>query len=101
MDNVNYTKASARPTPATQFKLEPDSGIPATPPSEVLSELDQVQRVAAQLREKGLDIRFDWTGGRDVAAQVIDASGKVVREIPVAEALSLLTGELPATDIKA
>jgi hypothetical protein len=65
-----------------------------TPPADALRMLDHAQGVLAQLREKGLDLRYDVDmKSRQVKAQLVDGAGKVVRELPATKALELLAGK--------
>jgi hypothetical protein len=95
LGNVNQTATARTETSKTGFHVPAAAGIPPTPPPEVLQALDTVQKVAGELRARGLDVRFDRTGDRDVTAKVVDAKGNVVRDIPVVEALDVLSGEKP------
>src|SRR3954454_15288440 len=99
LGNVNQTATARTEPPKTGFHMPAADGIPPSPPPEVLQALDSGQRVARGLRARGLDVRFDRTGDRDVTAQVVDANGNVVRITPVVEALDVLAGEKPLTDI--
>jgi hypothetical protein len=97
VQNTGTTNKTSAPQRAEQaaapFSVPADSGIPATPPAEVLRALDNVQRVASALNQRGLEIRFDRTDAQDVSAKVVDVNGRVVRDIPVNHALDVLAGE--------
>jgi hypothetical protein len=87
---------------AARFSLAPsDTGIPATPPPEVLQALDRVQRVARELRSQGLDVRFGIDETQGAKVQIVDAEGNVVRDVPVVQALDLLSGDQPLADLRA
>lgn len=82
------------------FSLPTDNGIPPTPPPEVLQALDRVQRVASELQARGLDVRFDVDETQHARVQVVDKTGSVIREIPVARALDLLSGDHPLGELR-
>jgi uncharacterized FlaG/YvyC family protein len=88
---------------AKVFSLVPnDMSIPATPPNEVLQALGRVQRVAKELRDQGLDVRFRVDDDSQKAkVQVVDSGGNVVRDIPVVQALDLLSGDQPLGNLRA
>jgi hypothetical protein len=88
-------------TNKTAFSLPVDGGIPPTPPAEVLRALDRVQRVAGELQARGLDVRFDVDATERARVQVVDSKGGLVREIPVARALDLLSGDRPLGELTA
>jgi hypothetical protein len=82
------------------FSLPVDSGIPSAPPPEVLQALDRVQRVADELQARGLGVRFDVDETARARVRVVDSAGGLVREIPVARALDLLSGDRPLGDLQ-
>jgi hypothetical protein len=99
-----HQAAAARRAQSTEkpaFKLPVDSGIPPTPPAEVLQALDRVQKVAGELQARGLGVRFDVDETQRARVQVVDAQGGVVRQVPVVRALELLSGEGPLTELTA
>jgi hypothetical protein len=88
--------------------LSSDLAVETAPPPDLLLALDRAAKVAAELAARRLSVRFE-TGPSDtrgechlagahaaVRAHVIDADGNVVRQLPVAEALELLSGLDPA-----
>jgi hypothetical protein len=94
---VNTIRSAQKPQTAATFHLSrPVGGIPPAPPADALAALDRAARVAAQLKERGLGVHFDVADGGKVTAQVVDAGGAVVRQIPVASALDLLSGDGPS-----
>ena len=92
-------RAQAGATQKAAFSLPIDTGIPASPPPEVLQALDRVQRVAHELHARGLGVNFDVDETQRARVRVVDAQGGVVREIPVARALDLLSGDQPLPDL--
>ena len=60
------------------------------PPPEVLAALDGAARVHEELHSHGLSVSFDVQPEGDVRVSVLDASGKVVRDLAPAHALALL-----------
>jgi hypothetical protein len=75
------------------FSLAPTGDVPASPPAEVLAGLDGAARVEQQLRERGLRVAFELQPEGDVRVSVVDTAGTVVRELPPAHALDLLSDE--------
>ena len=76
---------------------EPDFGFPAAPPPDALAELDKAARVLDELRTKKVDLHFEVAEGDDrIHVQVRDASGTVLREIPVTKMLDVLAGDTKA-----
>jgi uncharacterized FlaG/YvyC family protein len=67
----------------------------------VLQALGRVQRVAQELRDQGLDVRFRVDDTQNAKVQVVDSGGNVVRDIPVVQALDLLSGDQPLGDLRA
>ena len=61
-------------------------------PPPLLHALDRAAEVAAELEARRLSVHFATGEDSRVRAQVIDADGNVVRELPVSEALRLLSG---------
>jgi hypothetical protein len=77
--------------------LDPATGLPSSPPAEVLAALDRAAKVAHELRSRRLDVQFDAPGGGPVRVKVVDDAGRVLHTIPVARALDLLSGDGPVT----
>ena len=77
--------------------LDPAKGIPASPPPDALFALDRAAKVANDLRDRRLDVRFATPPQGPVYAKIVDDGGNVVREISIARALDLLSGDGPAT----
>ena len=89
---------TARPAAADKaFTLDPAKEIPASPPPDALLALDRAAKVANDLGEQRLDVRFATPPEGPVYAKIVDAGGNVVREISIARALDLLSGEGPPT----
>jgi hypothetical protein len=64
---------------------------PLLPPA-LLHALDRAAEVAAELEARRLSVHFATGEDSRVRAQVVDADGNVIRELPVGEALRLLSG---------
>jgi hypothetical protein len=75
------------------FSVATTGDVPASPPAEVLDGLDGAARVEQQLKERGLRVAFEIQPQGDVRVSVVDTSGAVVRELPPAHALDLLSDE--------
>jgi hypothetical protein len=86
---------------AGAFKLKAVSGVPATPPAEVLNALDGAQRVDAELSSRGLSVSFDVQPGGDVRVRVLDRSGATVRDLAPSEALDAISGSTPLATLTA
>jgi flagellar protein FlaG len=71
-------------------------GVPATPPPEVLQQIDAAGRRAAELAAQHRELHFekDPTSGR-VIVQVRDLDGNVLRTIPPSRALEVMSGAAP------
>jgi hypothetical protein len=68
------------------------SGLAPAPPPGLLRALDRAAKVAAELDARRLSVRFATGADSRVQAQIIDAEGNVLRQLPVAQALELLSG---------
>lgn len=77
--------------------LRPSRGVPPALPAALLSALDQAAEVAADLEARRLSVHFAEGADSRVRAQVIDADGNVIRQLPIGEALRLLSGHWPAS----
>lgn len=84
------------PKPATQTQhVSPAvrvETIPASPPPDVLEQMQAAAQVAEQLRAQERELHFEPTGSGRVVIQVRDLDGKVIRTVPPAEALSIAAG---------
>ena len=83
---------------AAQFALPASKGevaadIPATPPPDVLREVEAAGRRAEKLWNARRELHFDVDedSGR-VVIQVRDLEGHVIRTIPPSEALDIMSG---------
>src|SRR4051794_30811708 len=106
IDPVNKTGVQpVREVPRTEpVRVNPQnvpaqvaSGIPASPPREVLTALDEGARVMKELSDARVDLHFevehDKQTGKRVRIQVRESDGNVVREIPTGKLLDMLAGE--------
>jgi flagellar protein FlaG len=68
-------------------------GVPATPPPDVMKEVEAAGRRAAELAAQHRELHFekDATSGR-VIVQVRDLDGNVLRTIPPSRALEVMSG---------
>jgi uncharacterized FlaG/YvyC family protein len=82
---------AARSTTAT-FAGELDAAIPATPPAEVLADLDKAGRVLNELSDKNVKVRFDIDEAQRVQVTMTDEHGNVLRKIPATGLLDALAG---------
>lgn len=99
---VQRTNPVQRTTPAAptakgdpvEKALDP---FPATPPAEVLESLDHAQRVLSDLDARQVSLQFSVDpGSSHIRVKVMDAEGKVIREVPATQALEVLSGERSA-----
>jgi hypothetical protein len=86
---------------AGAFKLRAVSGVPATPPAEVLNALDSAQRVDHELRSRGLSVSFDTQADGGVRVSVVDSDGQVVRDLAPSAALDAISGSSPLATLTA
>jgi hypothetical protein len=71
-----------------------DVTVPATPPREVLDEVDKASEIAHKLAADNRELHFEMDEkSKRVIIQVKDLDGKVIRTIPPSEALSVMSGE--------
>ena len=68
------------------------STLPASPPNEVLEQMHEAGRVAAELRSQQRELHFEPTDSGRVIVQVRDLDGNVIRTIPPARALEIAAG---------
>lgn len=79
----------ASPTTGTQ----PDGDIPATPPADVLAELDRAAQVLHELSRRNVNLHFEVDQqSKQIHVQVLDGEGRVVREIPPKRLLDVFSG---------
>jgi hypothetical protein len=93
--------AEAAENSRAAFLRPSEAGLAPAPPPGLLRALDRAAKVAAELDARRLSVRFETDADSRVRAQVIDADGNVVRQLPVGEALELLSGRdpLPAGEL--
>jgi hypothetical protein len=84
---------------AGSFRLKAVSGVPATPPSEVLNALDGAQRVDQELSSRGLSVSFDTQPDGGVTMRLLDTDGSVVNDLQPTQALAAISGDAPITDL--
>jgi hypothetical protein len=71
-----------------------DVTVPATPPREVLDEVDKASQIAQKMAADNRELHFEMDKeSRRVIIQVKDLDGKVIRTIPPSEALSVMSGD--------
>jgi uncharacterized FlaG/YvyC family protein len=69
-----------------------DTGVPSTPPPEVLEHLSRAAEVLRDLEARKIDLHFEVGEDKQVHVQVRDSSGTVIREIPATQAIDYMTG---------
>jgi hypothetical protein len=71
-----------------------DVTVPATPPREVLDEVDKASQIAQKMAADNRELHFEMDkDSKRVIIQVKDLDGKVIRTIPPSEALSVMSGD--------
>jgi hypothetical protein len=71
-------------------RFHPDD-LPASPPPEVLAEVDAAWERARELSDSGLDLHFVLDGG--VRAELRTAGGEVAERYSAREALAFACGD--------
>lgn len=69
-----------------------DATLPASPPPDVLADVEHAARALAEMAAKQVELHFTVDGANRVHVQVRDGQGRIVREIPASRAIDLLTG---------
>jgi flagellar protein FlaG len=85
-------KLPAPAAPASD-RVELSSGIPSTPPDEVLDAIGAAAQAYEDLRARGRELRFS-TNDRSgqLVIEVRDLDGRVLSRIPPTEALAVASG---------
>ena len=66
--------------------------IPASPPPDLLEEMQEAARVADKLRSMQRELHFEPQPNGRVIVQVRDLDGNVIRTIPPSQALDIAAG---------
>jgi flagellar protein FlaG len=85
------------PAPKGEFSAQLDAAVnvstlPASPPPAVLEDMHAAARVYQELRAQKRELHFEVTDRGEVAVQVRDLDGNVIRTIPAAQALEVAGG---------
>jgi hypothetical protein len=85
--------ATAPATPEPVFGVDASDVIPASPPPEVLAEVDAAWERAAQLAAQNRELHFtrDEVSGRTII-EVRTLDGEVLRTIPPSKMLDAMSG---------
>lgn len=81
---------AARPVDAATF-----DGIPASPPDEVLAEIDAAMGRLQELRDRGVSVTFDVGAGSGARIELVDDDG-ARREIGGSELFDVVSGRRSA-----
>jgi hypothetical protein len=94
--NPETGQLTIAPTDADTDRLVDPAAIPATPPPEVLDELDAAWERAVELAAQNLELHFarDEASGRPIV-ELRTLSGELVRTITAAQALQIIAGRQP------
>jgi flagellar protein FlaG len=89
--------ARTTPPPKGDFSAKLDAAVnvstlPASPPPAVLEDMHAAARVYQELRAQKRELHFEVTDGGNVAVQVRDLDGNVIRTIPATRALEVAGG---------
>lgn len=77
-----------------QDRVELSAGIPATPPPEVLDQVDAAAKAYQDLHARGRELRFEQDSRSGLMViEVRDLDGKVLKRIPPTEAMAIASGE--------
>jgi len=90
------SRVPASPDVAAGVSDERFDGIPASPPPEVLEQVEAGFARLQELREQGLELRYDVSDAARVRIELVDANGEVVRRVPPTEALEQAVERGPA-----
>jgi flagellar protein FlaG len=85
------------PAPKGDFDAQLDAAVnvstlPASPPPAVLEDMHAAARVYQELRSLKRELHFEVTEGGNVAVQVRDLDGNVIRTISPSRALEVAAG---------
>lgn len=85
--------APAKPGPEPVFGVDVSDVIPASPPEEVLAEVDAAWERAAELAAQNRELHFtrDEVSGRTII-EVRTLEGEVLRTIPPSKLLDVMSG---------
>jgi hypothetical protein len=100
ISNVAGTQPPTRRAGAEKAAFKPLElviDVPATPPPDALVALDRAAGVANELRDRKVGVQFQVPDDGGIRVRFLDVRGKELRQIPVAYALELLSGEGPVT----
>jgi hypothetical protein len=77
-----------------RFRPTPADDLPASPPPEVLAEVDAAWLRAGELAARNLELHFcsDWDSGR-VIVEVRTLAGEVLSTISPSHSLEIMCGE--------
>ena len=90
-NGVREVRRTAPAEAATPVKAP--AGIPASPPPEVLSAMDDAARTLAELRAQQISLKFEVDDATHrVRVTVSDGEGRVLRQVPASELGSFLGG---------
>jgi len=70
----------------------PTGAIPASPPPDVLEQMQDAAKVADDLRAQSRELHFEPLGEGRVQIQVRDLNGQVIRTLTPSEALDVASG---------
>ncbi|MDP8943893.1 MAG: hypothetical protein M3N16_07225 [Actinomycetota bacterium] len=93
-ERTSSTAPGAAPgAPRFEAVAPAGSQIPASPPAEVMRDVEAAARRAEWLREHGHELRFEVDPEtRSVRVEVRNLEGELVRVVPVSEGLAIATG---------
>jgi hypothetical protein len=68
-------------------------GVGSSLPPEVLAQIDAGFARLQELREQGLELRYDTSDAMRVKIDLVDVDGQVVRRVPPTEAMDIVAGD--------
>lgn len=88
---ADFAARLAAVAPADRVELS--SGIPASPPDEVLDQIGAAAQAYEDLRARGRELRFSTSDrSGQLVIEVRDLDGRVLQRIPPTEALAVASG---------
>ncbi len=72
--------------------VEQFDGVGSSPPPEVLAQIEAGFARLQELRDQGLELRYDTSDATRVKIDLVDADGQVVRRVPPTEAMEIVAG---------
>lgn len=93
LDRLTAIGPAARAAaPSRAFAVPATGDIPASPPADVMREVEAAAQRAEWMREHGHELSFEVVDEGHVKVEVRDLNGRLIRTVPPAEGLAIATG---------